>query len=73
MEFQSGEMEKTASTNMFSTFCHRMTYNIAQDPFFKKNQREKSVWQGVTFIKRRAGKMRKVTAQALLSLVVWSE
>jgi hypothetical protein len=47
-----------------------MAYNIAQDPFFKKYQREKCVWQGVTFKRRRTGKMRKVTAQALLSLLV---
>jgi hypothetical protein len=50
-----------------------MAYIFAQDPFFDKCQRGKSVWQGVTFMRRRAGKMRKVTAQALLSLVVWSE
>jgi hypothetical protein len=66
-------MEETASTNIFSTFYHRMAYNFAQDPFFNKCQREKCVWQGVTFMGRRAGKMGKVTAQALLSLVVWSE
>jgi hypothetical protein len=28
---------------------------------------KKCVWRGVTFMGRRAGKMRKVTAQALLS------
>jgi hypothetical protein len=50
-----------------------MAYNFAQDPFFKKCQREKCVWQGVTFMGRMAGKLRKVTAQALLSLEVWSE
>jgi hypothetical protein len=50
-----------------------MAYNFAQDPFFDKYQREKCVWLGVTFMGRRAGKMRKVTAQALLSLVFWSE
>jgi hypothetical protein len=50
-----------------------MPYNFAQDPFFHKFQREEYVWQGVTFMGRRAGKMRKVTAQALLSLLVWSE
>ena len=50
-----------------------MAYNYAQDPFFDKRQREKCVWRGVTFTGRRAGKMRKVTAQALLSLLVWSE
>jgi hypothetical protein len=50
-----------------------MAYNYAQDPFFNKRQREKCVWRGVTFKGRRAGKMRKVTAQALLSLLVWSE
>jgi hypothetical protein len=66
-------MEKIATTNIFSTFCHRMPYNFAQDPFFHKFHREKYVWQGVTFMGRRAGKMRKVTAQALLSLLVWSE
>jgi hypothetical protein len=66
-------MEKTGSTNMFSTFCHRMAYNYAQDPFFNKCKREKCVWQGVTFMGRRAGKMRKVTAQALLSFLVWSK
>jgi hypothetical protein len=26
-----------------------MAYNFAQDPFFNKCQREKCVWQGVTF------------------------
>jgi hypothetical protein len=67
------EMEMTASTNIFSTFCHRMAYNFAQDPFFNTCQREKCVWLGVTFMGRRAGKMRKVRAQALLSLSVWSE
>jgi hypothetical protein len=66
-------MEETASTNMFSTFCCRMAYNFAKDPFFNKCQREKCVWKGVTFMRRRAGKMRKVTARALLCLVVWSE
>jgi hypothetical protein len=50
-----------------------MTHSLAQDPFFKKCQREKCVWLGVTLMGRNAGKMRKVTAQALLSLVVWSE
>jgi hypothetical protein len=66
-------MEKMASTNIFSTFCHRMAYNFAKDPSFDKCQREKCAWQGVNFMGRRAGKTRKVTAQALLSLVVWSE
>jgi hypothetical protein len=46
-----------------------MAYNFAQDPFFNKCQRDKCVWQGVTLMRRRAGKMRKVTAQSLLSLV----
>jgi hypothetical protein len=50
-----------------------MAYNFAQDPFFNKRQREKCVWRGVTFKGRRAGKMRKVTDQALLSLLVWLE
>jgi hypothetical protein len=50
-----------------------MAYDFAQDPFFNKCQREKCVWQGVILKGRRAGKMRKVTAQALLSLLVWSE
>jgi hypothetical protein len=66
-------MKETASTNIFSTFCHRLTYNFAQDPFFNKCHREKRVLQGVTFMGREAGKMRKVTAQALLSMVAWSE
>jgi hypothetical protein len=48
-----------------------MACNSAQDPFFNECQREKCVWQGVTFMGRRAGKLRKVTAQALLSLLVW--
>jgi hypothetical protein len=47
-----------------------MTYDFA---FFNKHQTEKCVLQGVTFIGRKAGKMRKVTAQGLLSLVAWSE
>jgi hypothetical protein len=34
-------MEETASTNICSTFCDRMTNNFAQDPFFDKHQREK--------------------------------
>ena len=34
---------------------------------------EKCVLRGATFIGRKAGKMRKVTAQALLSWVVWPE
>jgi hypothetical protein len=76
-EFKSGELklEETVSTNIFFTFCLRMGYNFAQDPFFNKCQRDKCVWRGVTFMGRRAGKMRKVTAQAfmLLSLVVWLE
>jgi hypothetical protein len=49
-----------------------MAYNFAQDPFFNKCQ-EKNVSGNVTFMGRRSGKMRKVTAQALLSLVLWSE
>jgi hypothetical protein len=48
-----------------------MACNFAQDPFFNECQRGKCVWQGVTFMGRRAGKLRKVTAQALLSLLVW--
>jgi hypothetical protein len=49
-----------------------MTYNVAQDLFFNKCQREKCVLQSVIiiFIGGMAFKMRKVTAQALLSLVV---
>jgi hypothetical protein len=47
-----------------------MAYNFAQDPFFNKCQGEKCVLLGVTFIGRKAGKKRKVTTQALLSLVV---
>jgi len=50
-----------------------MAYNFAQDPFFNKFHGEKCVLRGVTFIGRKAGKMRKVTTQALLSLVVRSE
>jgi hypothetical protein len=50
-----------------------MAYNFAQDPLFHKCQREKCVLQGVAFMGRRAGKLRKVTAQALLGLVVLSE
>jgi hypothetical protein len=39
-------MEETASTNIYSTFCHRMTYNFAQDPFFfNKGKREKCFLQ----------------------------
>jgi hypothetical protein len=69
------EMEATAPTNNFSTFSHRMAYNFAQDPFFNKCQREKCDLLSVTMpaFRKKAGKMRKVTAQALLSLVVWSE
>ena len=67
------EMKKTSSTNISSTFCHRMAYNFAQDPFFNKCQGEKCVLWDVTFTGRKAGKKRKVTTQALLSLVVWSE
>jgi hypothetical protein len=48
-----------------------MTYIFAQDPLFD-NVKEK-MCEGVTFKERKAGKMRKVTAQALLGLVVWSE
>jgi hypothetical protein len=44
------EMKETASTNIYSTFCHRMTCNVAQDPFFGKHQRKKIVLQNVTFI-----------------------
>ncbi len=61
------------SKTLVLIFCHRMAYNFAQDPFLNKCQREKCVWRGATFMGRRAGKMRKVTAQALLSLLVWSE
>jgi hypothetical protein len=63
------EMEKSASTNIFFTFCHRVIYNFAQDPFFNKCQREKleCALQSVSFIGGKAGKMRKVTTQALLS------
>jgi hypothetical protein len=50
-----------------------MTYNFAQDPFFDKCQREKCVLLGATILGRKAGTMRKVTAQDLLNLVVWSE
>jgi hypothetical protein len=50
---------------MYSTFCHRMTYNFAQDPFLI-NVKEKNLSCAVTFLERKAGKMRKVTAQALL-------
>jgi hypothetical protein len=38
-------MEETAPTNIFSTFCHRLTYKFAQDPFFNKGQRAKCVLQ----------------------------
>jgi hypothetical protein len=38
-------MEETASTNILSTFCHMLTDNFAQDPFFNKCQRKKSVWK----------------------------
>jgi hypothetical protein len=53
------------------TFCHRMAYYIAQDLFFHKCQRTKCVLLGVTISGKEADKMRKVTAQALLSLVVY--
>jgi hypothetical protein len=60
-------------TNGQQLFPHRMAYDCAQDLIFKKCQREKCVWPGVTFMKRRACEMRKVAAQALLSLVAWSK
>jgi hypothetical protein len=48
-----------------------MTHIFAQDPFFNKHQKEKCVLKGAsycaTFIGRKERKMRKVTAQALLS------
>jgi hypothetical protein len=66
-------MKDTTSTNIFSTFCHRMTHFFSQDPFFNKCQRAKCVLQGAAFIGGKACKMRKVTARALLRLVVWSE
>jgi hypothetical protein len=72
LEFKSGEL-KWRRLLLYETYLLpfvRMTYNFAQDPFFNKCQREK--W-GVTFIGGKAGKVRKITAQALLSLVVWSE
>ena len=66
-------MEETASMTGDSTFCQRMTHNLAQDSYLIKFASEKCVLLGATFIGRKAGKMRKVTAQALLSWVVWSE
>jgi hypothetical protein len=66
-------MEDSASINIFSNFHHRLTHNFAQGPFFDECQREKCVLQGVTFIGEKAWKMKKVTAHALLSFVVWSE
>jgi hypothetical protein len=62
------EMEETASINIFSTSCHRMAYKLHKI-LSLINVGEK----GVSFVGRRAGKLRKVTAQAFLSLVVWSE
>jgi hypothetical protein len=50
-----------------------MTYNFAQDLSLKNVQEKKCVLLVVTILGRKAGKMRKVTAQALLNLVVWSE
>ena len=47
-----------------------MAFNFAQYPFLNKHKEEKCVLPGVTLIGRKAGKMRKVTTQALLSLVV---
>ena len=41
-------MKKTSSTNISSTFCHRMAYNFAQDPFFNKCQGEKCVLLGIS-------------------------
>jgi hypothetical protein len=53
--------------------CHRMAYNFARDTFFSKCQKEKCVLQGVASMGGKVCKMRKVTAQAVLSLVVSSE
>jgi predicted KAP-like P-loop ATPase len=62
-------MKATASTNIFSTFFH-IIFCFAQVPFFNKCQKEKCVLKDVTFTGRKAGEMRKVTAQVLLSLVL---
>jgi hypothetical protein len=49
-------MKETTPTNIFFAFCHRLTYKFAQDPFFKKGQKEKCVLQGATFTKWEAYK-----------------
>jgi hypothetical protein len=46
IQIWSIEMEEATSTNIFPTFCHRMTYDFAQDPFCNKCQREKCVLLG---------------------------
>jgi hypothetical protein len=56
-------------------FCNMNLYQLfkTQDPFFNKRQREKCVLLGVIILGKKAGKMRKATAQALLRMVVWSD
>jgi hypothetical protein len=61
-------MEETAFTNILSTFCHRMTNDFTRS-FLLLIVKENNV----TILGRKAGKMRKVTVQALLSLVVLLE
>jgi hypothetical protein len=45
-----------------------MAYNFAQDPSFKKCQGEKCVLLGVTFMGRRARKMRKSDSSGFAEL-----
>jgi hypothetical protein len=66
------EMEETAFTNISSTFCHRKTNNFAQNTFLNKRHKRKICCPVVASIAREAGKMSRVTAQALLSLLAWS-
>jgi hypothetical protein len=67
-------VEETASTNIFFYHLSQPEDDISSFCTRSFLVREKCVLLGVILrAGRKAGKMRKVTAQALLSLVVWSK
>jgi hypothetical protein len=72
-------IQNLVDRNGGDSFFKHIFYLLSQnDMIYHKilsfiNVKKKSVLQDVTFIGRKAGKMREVKAQALLSLVVWSE
>jgi hypothetical protein len=67
------EMEETAFTNIPSTFYHKKTNNFAQNAFLNQYHKRIICYPVAASTAREAGKMSRVTAQALLSLLAWSE